>query len=448
MKNRVFRQCWKLAAVGALAFAASATRADDIQFRSQTFFGGTDLEQGTGISVVNSGSVSSIYLSGVFPSTISPLNYEGIALKYTLNAGSFTPQFQWNRGYPGVAGEDQFSSVTANASSVFFAGHSFSRTTDTVGSKEIKGIIVNLPTNGVGTTWEKQTPTAPGAFTYGGTERLLGVTQGVANSQPVLYAVGGAQSGFFSPSRLFISQVDLAGNLLWTKTDSVGNPVSSGNAVTAVGSSVFVAGSSADSGQSRGFVRRYDDQGNLNWSFTSSTGQFNAMTYDAGTNSLFMVGQTNGGSPDFLVEKWDTNGNVIWSRTFDRNSGSDVLNGIAISNGVFVAVGTTTGNTAGGQDGIVMQFDPLNGNLINSTLWGGALDDSFSGVSFQGDLLHVVGTTNSFGAGGSDAAYVLYQVAAVPEPSTILLTSSTAIGIGVYLCRRKRQQVRLAREWV
>jgi len=113
--------------------------------QSQTFFGGADLEQGTGISVVSSVSVSSIYLSGVFPSTISPLGYEGIALNYTLNSGSFTPQFQWNRSYPGVAGEDQFAGVTANASGAFFGGYSFSRTTDTVGDKEIKGIVVNIP---------------------------------------------------------------------------------------------------------------------------------------------------------------------------------------------------------------------------------------------------------------------------------------------------------------
>jgi hypothetical protein len=266
------------------------------------------------------------------------------------------------------------------------------------------------------------------------------------NSQSVLYAVGSAQSGFSNGGRLFISQLDLSGNVLWTKTDAAGNPFSVGNAVTSVGQTVFVAGSSADSGQSRGFVRSYDSLGNLAWSNTSSLGSLNAIKYDANSNSLFLAGQTNGNSPDFLLERWDTNGNLIWSRTFDRNGGADVLNGIGISNGAYIAVGSTTGLTSGGQDGIVLQFDPLTGNLINSTLWGGASDDSFSGVSFQGDLLHVVGTTNSFGAGGSDAAYVLFQVSAVPEPSTWLLTGTTALGFGIYLWRRKRQQAWLAME--
>jgi len=94
------------------------------------------------------------------------------------------------------------------------------------------------------------------------------------------------------------------------------------------------------------FVRSYDSLGNLAWSNTSSLGSLNAIKYDSNTNSLFLAGQTNGNTPDFLLERWDTNGNLIWSRTFDRNGGADILNGIGISNGAYIAVGATTGLTA------------------------------------------------------------------------------------------------------
>jgi hypothetical protein len=43
---------------------------------------------------------------------------------------------------------------------------------------------------------------------------------------------------------------------------------------------------------------------------------------------------------------------------------------------------------------------------------------------------------------------LLTSVSAVPEPSAILLTTFPAIGFGFYLWRRKRQEARLAKDWV
>jgi hypothetical protein len=238
---------------------------------------------------------------------------------------------------------------------------------------------------------------------------------------------------------LFVTQLDQNGNLAWTRSDSVVNPFSAGLAVTAVGSTVYVAGNNADSGQTRAYLRSFDDQGNVGFTQTSVIGTLAALVYDSATNSLYAAGNAGGATEDFLIQRWDLAGNLIWSRTFDRSGGQDRLTGVAIAGGVYTAVGWTTGNTAGGQDGVVLEFDPTNGDLLVTTLWGGSGTDLFTGAAFRGDTLHVSGSTTSFGAGGTDAAYVLYQ-AAVPEPGTLALLGAASVGFGLNLWRRRKAQ--------
>jgi hypothetical protein len=126
------RPRWGLALLGLLG-AVSGAAAQTIQFRSQTFFGGTGNELATGVAVVDTGGASAVYLSGQLPNT---LGGEGLALRYNLANASFSPSFQWSQTYSGLAGSDRFAGVAANTSSAFFAGDSFARTTDTVGDKE------------------------------------------------------------------------------------------------------------------------------------------------------------------------------------------------------------------------------------------------------------------------------------------------------------------------
>lgn len=419
--------------LAAFLCAGGIASASDFIFRGQTLNGTAANEEYTGVSVLNSGGVSQVYFSG----NTSAQGMDGMAVRYDINAGSYSPLLQWNRLYPNVVNGDSLSGVTATSSGVYFVGSSYSQTIDTVGGKENKGITVNIPNNGVGLTWQQQTPGAPGAFTYGGSETLLGVSTGVSSSQTVLYATGFGQSGFSNGGRAYLSKLDTSGNVLWTRTDSVVVPTSVGYAVTSVGSDVYLAGLNADSGQSRGYIKKYDDLGNLQFALTTVPGVFHAISYDALTNSIFLVGRTAGGAnTDFLLERRDTSGNILWTRTFDRSGGNEVLYGVTMANGVYVAVGSTTGNTAGGMDGILFEFNPTNGDMITSTLWGGAADDSFRGIVMQDDVLHIAAATNSFGAGGSDAAYVLYSV---PEPGTWMLICATVTGAGAIAWRRRRQ---------
>lgn len=141
---------------------------------------------------------------------------------------------------------------------------------------------------------------------------------------------------------------------------------------------------------------------------------------------------------DFLIEKWDAAGNIQWSRTYDRSTSIDILHDVLVVDGHAYAVGQTAGGTAGGTDGIVLNIDLLTGDLIDSILWGGTADDLLYDLAILSNTLFAVGTTSSYGAGGSDVALVSFALprGAAPAPATLALVGLGIAGIG--FLRRKR----------
>lgn len=390
---------------------------------SQQLFGGGGNEAGTGIAIVDTGTSLNAYVSGRSDAN----DGEGILVKYDVSSDLSGVTQDWASAFPGAPGYDSFEGVAATPTAVYTAGSSYSQTTDTVGDKESKGIVVNFQPAAGSVTWERQTPGAPGAFSYGGGEGLTAITTAVEGGQTFAYVTGGAQSGFSNGARLFVSKLDAAGNVLWTQTDGVATPNSSGLAVASAGGFVYVAGQTNDFGPSATYLKKYDSTGALIWSHTSTPGVYNGLLVDAGTGSLYAVGRTNGASGDFLVEKWDVSGNLIWSQTFDRG-GAEALKGVTLLNGELFAAGSTTGGTAGGSDGVVLQLDPDTGALIDTTLWGGAADDSFQGIVATPTGLHLAGTTGSFGSGGSDLVYAIFAAPVVTASTTTAVSSDHPTG--------------------
>jgi hypothetical protein len=400
---------------------------------SQNFFGGSGNEVASSIAVVDTGSDYSVYAAGRLSGTTNKGLLIQYRVPYALGGVSQAGSTTW----PGGGGDGYFTGVAATSAAVYAAGASYSQTTDIVGDKEEKGIIVSFPSDGGNSTWAKQTPPPPGAFSYGGFEHLNAVTVAVEGGQTFLYATGISQSGFFNDGRVYVSKVDANGNVLWTRTDPTGTPTSNGLAIAADAGNVYVAGFSDDSGTRTAYLKKYDQNGGLLWARTSSPGLFNGLIADAATGSIYAVGQTNGPNADFLIEKWDSaSGTVLWSQTYDRGGATDILQGVTLLDGRLYAAGSTTGDTAGGSDGVVLEIDAATGALLDTTLWGGSADDGFQGIAATPGGLHVVGTTTGFGSGGSDIAYVLYSVVtekATPvfsqlsSPTVIVGTDSTTL---------------------
>jgi hypothetical protein len=388
---------------------------------SQALLGGAGSETATGIAVVPGLTGHDVYVSG-WSSTAGD---ESLLAKYSKPYGAHEVLQEWSTSWPGAAGADRFHGVAAVGGAIFAAGLSHAQTTDTTGAKEFKGLTARYATDG-SLEWVRQTPAAPGAFAYGGFESLFDVTTAIEGDELFLYVTGQAQGGAANSGRLFVTKLDAAGNVLWTRTDPAGVPSSTGRSVVAQRGIVYVAGQSHDSGAGRAYLVSYFQEGTRAWAHTSVVGTLYSMTVDQRGGAIYAVGQTGGASADFLIEKRDLDGNLLWSQAYDRQGAEDILRGVALVNGRLYAVGSTRGGTAGGSDGVVLELDPSTGTLLNTTLWGGPADDAFGDVAALGTELHVAGTTSSLGAGGSDLVYLVYVV---PAPPLEFPVNTTTAGV-------------------
>jgi hypothetical protein len=352
----------------------------------------------------------------------------------------------WSAGWPASYSGDTFNGVTASSSGVYAAGWDYTRTSDTVGGKEDKGLVAKFNFTGMtgggfgGDIWDRQTPAAPGAFSYGGSEGLNGLSLAVENGTNYIYATGSAQHDGGNGGRLFVSKLAEDSTVLWTQTDGaemVGEAYSYGAATMGFNTNVYAAGVlTSTSFPQQPYLRKYSSTGALQW--------VRAENFAGGYNGLVSIGKaiyavgwlgTNSGagaSIDMLIEKWDEQGNRIWSRSYDRNGAEDNLSGAVTLGGRLFVAGYTRGQTAGGADSALMEIDPATGNLLSTALYGGTHDDMATGVDTDGTDLYVVGQSRSVGNNSNQVMVLRYTL----QPALVSLTVAPVnpvIGTGTNL---------------
>ncbi len=431
--GRIKRQLAALfAAFGAVLAIGTLQAQTTLTLTATNLFGGVGDQRATAAGI----SGGALYFSGVAAANTG----DGLVVSYALPmANNAAPT--WSALWPGLTGADDFTGVAVSTSGVYVAGSSFNRTTDSVGGKENKGITVKFPLTGAtgggfgGAIWDRQTPAAPGALPYGGSESLWASLLTVEGGSTFVYVTGVAQQNGANGGRLFISKLDASGTVLWTRDDSasmVANAYSIGRGLAVLNGNIYVSGFNADNGN-RGYLRKYDASGNLLWAHTNAAGQYVGATTLGG--AIFAVGQVGAGAAaNFLVDKWDEAGNLLWSQQYDRSSAEDILNAVTAFGGRIYASGSTRGTTAGGADAAVLEIDPATGNLLATTLYGGAQDDFANGIATDGTDLYVVGETRSFTANGNtagqnDAFVVRYAVTPILT-SLAISPVNPVIGVG------------------
>lgn len=163
--------------------------------------------------------------------------------------------------------------------------------------------------------------------------------------------------------------------------------------------------------------------------------------YLTGWTSGSLGGPTAGGI-DAFVTKYDGTGNLLWSRQVGT-SGTDQSYGVAVdgSGNAFIS-GSTDGSlggpSAGNADAFLTKYDSA-GNLLWSRQIGTSTYDETHGVGVDGPgNVFISGfTSGNIGApnaGNTDTFLVKY---AVPEPSSFLLAGLGATGAAILLRRRK-----------
>jgi hypothetical protein len=213
-----------------------------------------------------------------------------------------------------------------------------------------------------------------------------------------------------------LRKYDGAGTLLWArKLGPLGiNIETEGLAVAAdISGNAYLSGSTEASlggpnaGLSDAFLSKYDSAGNILWSRqlgTPSADQSYGVSADT-LGNVYITGITHGslarpnmGSWDSFVSKYDADGNHKWTRQFGGSS-RDVARGVsADSLGNVFVTGSTRNSlgspTAGEVDAFLSKFDEA-GNLVWIRQFGTNLFDVSYGVSADGyGNAYITGHTN------------------------------------------------------
>ena len=427
-KNTYLQSLLGAIAICAVAAANPQLLAAGLPLKGATYLGGSSDQYSTAAAVAN----GNLYVSGITMAN----GEDGILACWGLPLADNAAPL-WNTAWPGDPGWDRFYGIAANPEGLFGIGAAYSRTTDGVGDKEHKGIVVKFPFSGPpgggykGATWDAQVP--PNCFnSYRGWEWLQAGTSVNEGGTNFLYATGGMQPDG-SCSRFCLAKVGPDGTTLWTRddlTDYVYRHYSGGQAIAALNEFIYTAGFTDYNGATgtgmTAALRKYASDGSLQWKKTSAAGRIYNGIATLG-NIIYTVGTTKGGESngDFLIEKWSDAGTVIWSRSFDRNDGTDILNAAVMLDGRLYAVGSTTEGTAGGTDAVLLQIDADTGDLLSTTLYGGSNDDDATGITTDGTDLYVVGSTQSFGP-GKQMLVLRYGLA----PTIITQPVSQTVGVG------------------
>jgi hypothetical protein len=438
---RLFFASLNLFAVIAMPLSA---RASNVEWTRRLVSNGDD--HGTGVAADGLGNV---YITGSTGGSLAaPFAggyYDGFVSKYDASGN-----LHWTHQL-GTDGWDEATGVIADGlGNVYVAGH----TGGVLGEASVASFdsfVSKFDADGI-LHWTRQFGTSTSRF---GSQYTRGIAaDGLGN----LYVTGNTPADAnYSSWDVFVTKLDISGNLLWTRqigtglddssdaiaADSLGNTYITGSTYGSLGGPHAGNEIIADA-----FLSKFDAAGDLLWSrqlggIWHDYG-FGAVTDDLG--NVYIAGATNsdlggpyaGGFHDAYVAKYDVDGNLVWIRQ-DGSFGADEAYGIAIDdNGGLYISGNIDGivevPSLGFGNTFVTKYD-LDGNLQ----WTQHIGEG-SGRAISVDQLGAIFVTG----GSSKRAELpsmdwgdafLTKIANVPEPSSAVLA---AIGITIGLATRRR----------
>jgi outer membrane protein assembly factor BamB/pimeloyl-ACP methyl ester carboxylesterase len=341
---------------------------------------------------------------------------------------------QWNKTYGGTGGDAPLGMIQTTDGGYAMIGGTASF--GTVGND-----IWLVKTDSAGNMqWNK---------TYGGTgaERAWSAVQTIDGG----YAIGGWTTSFGAGGAdLWLIKTDSTGNMQWNKTFG-GNGTDYGLSIVQTNDGGYaVAGSTTTFGVGSAdvWLVKFSSSGVMEWNRTyGGTGYDEAYALRIASDGGYAMGcWTNSfgaGGNDFWLVKTDSAGNMQWNKTYGGTGAENANCMVLTSEGGYAMTGSTTSFGAGNSDFWLVKVDAAGNLQWNMTYGGTGAETGYSVVQTSDGGYAVLGSTNSFGAGGSD--FWLVKVDAygvVPEGlaiGVIMLLSSVAAAIGTFCFRKPRR---------
>lgn len=252
----------------------------------------------------------------------------------------------------------------------------------------------------------------------------------------------------------FVRKHSASGDAVWTRQFGTSS-LDRAYGVAATGGDIYVVGDTdgtlpdqTSAGGKDAFVRKYDAAGDLVWTRQFGTaGADQAYGVAATSGGIYVVGtttgtlpdQTSGGTTDAYVRKYDTAGNIVWTRQFG-GSASDQAHAVAVTSGAVYVAGYTFGtlpgqSSSGGTDAFVRKYDTA-GDLAWTDQFGTSASDLALDVAATSGGIYVAGYTDGTlpeqsNLGGSDAFLRKYNASGDDLWTSQFGTSTTDQGRGV-----------------
>jgi hypothetical protein len=230
------------------------------------------------------------------------------------------------------------------------------------------------------------------------------------------YILTGYTSAQGQGSDLWLVKVDSDGGLLWDRAyGGSGEDVGYFVKETQDGGYVVIGSTgSYGMGEERLWILKTDIDGNKQWDcilggFVSSLGDGGwsvDVTYDGG---YIVTGYTRSfgtGKKDLWLVKTDSEGNLLWDKTFGGLEDDVGMSVVRVADGGYVVAGRTASFGAGGDDIWLLKVDD-DGEEVWNTTFGGVRDEAAFQVIEQKDGFALVGRTES---GSESRRIVLIKV--------------------------------------
>ncbi len=232
------------------------------------------------------------------------------------------------------------------------------------------------------------------------------------------YVIAGSTWSFDAGySDAFIAKYTPDGTLSWNKTWGGDSFLDGADSIIQTSDGGYAITGNTDSfgaGYSDAFIAKYTSDGTLSWNKTWG-GDFFDRAYSIIQNSdggYVITGDTwsyGAGERDAFIAKFTSDGTLSWDNIWGGTDYESAYSVVESTDGGFVIAGSTNSYGAGYTDAFIAKYTS-DGTLSWNKIWGGSDEDSAFSITNTSDAGFIIaGSTASYGAGGDDAFIAKYD---------------------------------------